>query len=66
MQMNLLISKERIPPPFGYLAVFGAARRQFRKPDIFTTTITSCSSGQKAGLTQSYSNQSLELPVHTD
>ncbi len=49
-------------PPFDYLAVEGAVR----KPDIFPTTITSCSSEQKAGLTQSSSAQSLELPVHID
>jgi hypothetical protein len=41
--------------PFGYLAVWGAVRGQFHKPDIFPTTITSRSSGQKAGLTQSSS-----------
>ncbi len=40
--------------------------RQFRKLDISPTTINSCNSGQKAGLTQSSSAQSIELPVHTD
>ncbi len=41
-------------------------RRQFRKPDIFRTSITSCSAGQKAGLIQSSSTQSHDLPIHTD
>jgi hypothetical protein len=40
-------------PPFGYLAVYGAARRQLRKPDVFPRTISSCSSREKNGLTQS-------------
>ncbi len=58
-----LVQKERKnTPPFGR----GAVRRQFSKPDIFTTTITTCSSGQKAGLTQNSSSQSLELSVHTN
>ncbi len=35
-------------------------------PIFFLTIITSCSSGKKAGLAQSSSAQSLELPVHTD
>ncbi len=44
----------------------GTVPRQFRKPDIFSTTTTSYSSEQKAGLAQSSSAQSVDLPVHTD
>jgi len=32
-------------------SVQGAVHRQFGKPDIFPTTIASCSSGQKVDLT---------------
>jgi hypothetical protein len=56
----VLILKERIP------RISATLGRQFRKPDIFPTTMTGCSSEQKAGLTQSSSAQSLQLPVHTD
>jgi hypothetical protein len=51
--------------PFSYLAVYDAVRRQFQKPDIFPTTITSCSSGQKLDLIQSSSAQLLELLIHS-
>jgi hypothetical protein len=47
--------RRRIPLPFGYLSVWGAVWRPFYKSDIFPTTINSCSSGKKAGLTQSSS-----------
>jgi hypothetical protein len=55
---SLFRKQRKNTPPFGR----GAVRRQFSKPDIFPSTITTCSSGQKAGLTQS---SSLELSVHT-
>ncbi len=64
---SLKVGRERKnTPPFGYLAGWVAVRRQFRKPDIFPTTTTSCRSGQKVGLTHSSSAQSLQLPLHTD
>jgi hypothetical protein len=37
---------------------------RFDKPDIYPTTIASCSSGQKAGLTQS-SSRSITWAPHT-
>ena len=46
--MTFLSSKEGEYPALRY----GAIQRQFRKPDIFSTTITSCNHGQKADRTQ--------------
>jgi hypothetical protein len=45
-----IIFRRRLPR----LAIWSAVRRQFRKPDIFPTTITSCNCGQKAGRTHNF------------
>ncbi len=47
---NTFFIERENKPPFGYLAVYGAIRRQFQN---FPITMTSCSSGQKIGLKQS-------------
>ena len=44
--------KKKNTPAFRYRVL---SEDSFDKPDIFPTTIASCSSGQKAGLTQSSS-----------
>ncbi len=46
----LQMKERRNTRPFGYLAVQGTVWGQFRQSDIFPTTITSCSFGQKAVL----------------
>ena len=51
---------------FGYLAVWSAIGREIQKRDIFSTTITSCSSEQKVDLTQSFSTKLYKHPVHAE
>jgi len=53
MNQDDTISEEEYPYLSATFQYRVLSEDSFEKPDAFPTTITSCSSGQKAGLTQS-------------